>query len=276
MLMIMCMVDIKLESQLGKESIYIDQYNSDLLFPIPRAEKRKEIGISDKPPFFGCDVWNAYELSWLRNDGRPEVATAEIIYPCESEFIVESKSLKLYLNSFNSTFFQSHAHVLDTIKRDLSVVLRSEVEVIINNLDKKVSYMMPPGINIDNFYDKDNGTSQLMILKGVHVEKEQLFTNLLKSNCPVTMQPDWATLMIAYTGQKIDYTSLLNYVIALRNLNEFHEQCVEKIYVDIHKACKPEYLRVYARYTRRGGIDINPYRCSEKLLSLENYRVCRQ
>ena len=269
-------MDIALESQLGRKSIYLDQYNNALLFAIPRAPKREEIGVYGKIPFYGCDIWNAYELSWLRNDGRPEVATAEIIYSCESEFIVESKSLKLYLNSFNNTVFTSQNQVLDVIQKDLSDRLKTDVRVSISNLEAKVNYMTPPGINIDDFYSKDNRSTKLATIKDIYVQKEQLFSNLLKSNCPVTMQPDWATVMIAYSGQKIDYISLLNYVISLRNVNEFHEQCVEKIYMDIYNACTPEYLEVYARYTRRGGIDINPHRCSEKIENIKNHRLCRQ
>ena len=263
-------------SPLGKKSTYSDQYDGNLIFPISRVIKRKELGISSELPFFGYDIWNAYEVSWLRSDEKPEVATAEIIYDCESEFIVESKSLKLYLNSFNNTTFDFAYKVEDTISKDLSDKLKTSVLVKLGNLHRKVKYAMPPGINIGDFYSKDFKGSNILVLEGDKVQREQLFTNLLKSNCPVTGQPDWATLMITYSGNKIAYVSLISYIISLRNLNEFHEQCVEKIYTDISTACKPDYLEIYARYTRRGGIDINPYRCSEKTPVPDNYRMYRQ
>ena len=262
-------------SPLGKETSYINEYDSNLIFQIPRATKRKELGIVDRLPFFGYDIWNAYELSWLRNDGKPQVAIAEIIYNCDSEFIVESKSLKLYLNSFNSTIFNSIEDVKNTIKSDLSDRLKTNVIVKFYSLNTEVKYINPTGLNIDDFYRQDYQGDKIMVIEDL-VQKEKLFTNLLKSNCPVTGQPDWATLMITYSGQKIDYASLIKYIISLRSLNEFHEQCVEKIYMTIYENCHPNYLALYARYTRRGGIDINPYRCSEETTIPDNYRVCRQ
>ena len=247
-----------------------------MIFPISRGVKRKKLGILGRLPFFGYDIWNAYELSWLWDDGKPEVATAEIIYDCESEFMVESKSLKLYLNSFNNTIFNSAEDVRDTIKKDLSDKLKTNVSVKLNDLEGKIKYAIPPGINIDNFYSQGFKGSNIRVSQDIVVQQEQLFTNLLKSNCPMTGQPDWGTLMLTYSGQKMDYTSLIKHIILLRNLNEFHEQCIEKIYMNIYTACQPDYLEVYARYTRRGGIDINPYRCSEKTPIPNNYRVYRQ
>ncbi|WPX96049.1 NADPH-dependent 7-cyano-7-deazaguanine reductase QueF [Candidatus Bandiella euplotis] len=261
---------------LGKKSEYTELYDNSLLFPISRTLKRNELGMSANTPVFGHDVWNAYEISWLRSDGRPEVSMAEIIYSAQSEFIIESKSLKLYLNSFNGTVFTSPQHVKDTIQKDMSDKLNTDVQVKLIPLETKVTYMTPPGVSIDDFYSNAVENKKLAAIEGTRVFKEKLFTNLLKSNCPVTMQPDWGTLMLTYSGNKINYASLLNYIISLRGLNEFHEQCIEKIYMDIYHTCKPEYLEVYARYTRRGGVDINPYRCSEKSEAPLNYRVQRQ
>jgi 7-cyano-7-deazaguanine reductase len=262
-------------SPLGKKSSYTGKYNNTLIFPISRSVKRAEINIKKPLPFFGYDILNAYEIAWLRKDGRPEVAMAEIIYHSESEFIIESKSLKLYLNSFNDTIFDSAKHLKSTMERDLSNKIKAPVSVKLLDVNSNIQYAHPVGINIDDFYFKEF-KGGLAAVKNTKVQKEQLFTNLLKSNCPVTLQPDWGTLMINYSGIKINYASLLHYILSMRNFNEFHEQCVEKIYMDINNFYNPEFLEVYARYTRRGGIDINPYRCSSKQPLPKNHRFSRQ
>ena len=264
-------------SPLGKKSCYTDKYDISVLFAIPRLNKRTEIGISNNNiPFYGYDIWNAYEVSWIRPDGRPDVAIAEIIYSCRSEYIIESKSLKLYLNSFNGTIFKSKHHVKTTIEQDLSNKLNTDILVKLNDIDTEVNFKKSEGENIDNYYDKDFDNSKVETIDGIIVKDKKIYSNLLKSNCPVTMQPDWGTLIITYSGQKINYSSLINYIISLRNLNEFHEQCIEKIYMEIYKNCNPYNLEVYGRYTRRGGIDINPYRSTKNTPIPENTRTYRQ
>ncbi|RST71957.1 NADPH-dependent 7-cyano-7-deazaguanine reductase QueF [Candidatus Aquarickettsia rohweri] len=264
-------------SALGKKSIYTDQYNPSLLFAIPRVDKRNEIGIdNNNMTFYGYDIWNAYEISWLRPDRRPDIATSEIIYSCRSEYIIESKSLKLYLNSFNGTIFKSKDHVKTTIEQDLSHKLSTDVIVKLEDINTEVTLKNPEGKNIDNYYDKKLDNCKIEITDKTIVQDEKIYTHLLKSNCPVTMQPDWGTLIINYSGAKINYSSLINYIISLRNLNEFHEQCIEKIYMDIYRNCKTSNLEVYGRYTRRGGIDINPYRSTKDTPIPENIRTYRQ
>ena len=264
-------------SPLGEKSIYADQYDNSLIFPIERAIKRREIGINKKtPPFYGYDILNAYELSWLASNGKPEVAVAEIIYPCDSVCLVESKSLKLYLNSFNGTVFDSAEHVKDVIEHDLSNKLKTHVLVKLIDINQKMDFCLPEGESIDGFYKEDFSDPFIGIIHGIAVKNEQIYSNLLKSNCPVTLQPDWGTLMITYSGPKINRFSLLHYILSLRNLNEFHEQCIEKIYMEINKNCQPDYLQVYGRYTRRGGIDINPYRSTMNDPVPENIRTFRQ
>ncbi len=263
-----------IDSPLGKKTSYLNHYNPQLLFPISRSEKRKEIGIDGALPFFGYDIWNAYEISWIREDACPEVKIAEIIYDCNSEFLIESKSLKLYLNSFNNHVFHDENQVSQTIQNDLRKALNTDVTVNIFSVEDKVSFLDINGIHIDKSYSQNTSSS---LIESKEIITEKLYSHLLKSNCPVTGQPDWATIFVKYRGKKINHASLLNYIISLRNLQEFHEQCVEKIFMQILNNCKPEFLEVYARYTRRGGIDINPFRSSKKDPYIpENKRIIRQ
>lgn len=269
------------ESQLGQQSAYVQQYQPSLLFPISRQTKRNEIGITNTLPFYGHDIWNAYEISFLNMKGKPVVALATIIVPAESPYIFESKSLKLYLNSFNQTQFAHITAVENTITIDLSSIVKMPVTVHLESLDQSTAHntiQSLPGTCIDHLdISIDNYFVQSPILKTEddHIA-ETLCSHLLKSNCLVTNQPDWGSVSIEYTGQKIHQESLLKYLIGFRQHNEFHEQCVERIYMDIQKQCKPEMLSVYARYTRRGGIDINPYRSSEKNPPITNPRLVRQ
>lgn len=268
------------EAPLGKKSTYIAQYQPDLLFPIPREAKRAEIGIEGEVlPFHGVDIWNAYELSWLNSQGKPEIAAAEIFVPCQSSHLIESKSLKLYFNSFNNTRFSDWDSVKQVIAQDLSKAASAPVAI----------NLLPMSKATDKIYNHFNGTS----LDGLDVScdtyqpqpdylvteeevvTETLFSDLLKSNCLVTGQPDWASVQIAYTGSRINHAGLLKYLISFRNHDEFHEQCVERIFMDISRRCRPEKLLVYARYTRRGGIDINPYRANYPV-SMDNVRLWRQ
>lgn len=270
---------------LGQSVVYDTEYQPSLLFPIERTEKRNELGINRELPFNGEDIWNAFELSWLNNAGVPQVGIGEFRFPASSPNIIESKSLKLYLNSLNQTRFTSVENVTQVIVEDLSSRSGALVTVDIRSVGQiefhlissfEASCIDQLDISIEHFeYD-----SALLKLEaetaGNHVEvSEQLCSHLLKSNCLITNQPDWATVYIEYKGAPIDHRSLLKYLISFRTHNEFHEQCVERIYCDIMKRCGPRELTVYARYTRRGGLDINPWRSNTKT-SMENTRLARQ
>jgi 7-cyano-7-deazaguanine reductase len=271
---------LKAKSQLGKKTSYSSNYDPSLLFAIARKEKREEIGVGIALPFVGIDIWNAYEVSWLNKKGKPVVAIAIIKVDAKSPFLFESKSLKLYLNSFNSSHFESFKTVQETIACDLSTCAQSIVSVTLHTLEQsplnKICKLQ--GQNIDGLdittdcYDY-NPEFLTVVLEKV---SEQLTSHLLKSNCLITNQPDWGSLYISYSGNKISHEGLLKYIISLRCHNEFHEQCVERIFVDIMRYCKPLELTVCARYTRRGGIDINPMRTNAKSALLDNLRLIRQ
>jgi len=268
------------QSPLGKQSKYISEYRSDLLFPIARKQKRDEINVPAILPFKGVDIWNAFEISWLNNRGKPAVAVAEFIFPCTSPNIVESKSFKLYLNSFNNTRFDSFDAVKQIMTQDLSEACQEAVRVKLHSVSDfpRQQLSVFSGFNLDQLDIECNTYTidpTLLRIEEGHVS-EILFSDLLKSNCLVTGQPDWASLQIQYTGNKINHETLLQYIVSFRDHNEFHEQCVERIYMDILNYCKPEKLTVYARYTRRGGLDINPYRSSESDIIPDNMRLCRQ
>jgi len=270
------------DSELGKKTEYDQSYNPDRLYPLPRAGKRKEIGIDpDKLPFFGFDCWNHYEVSWLNEKGKPMIATAEIYYDCRSPMIVESKSLKLYFNSLNQTKFKSTEEVEKTIKMDLEKIIKADVIVKINQLGQSTIVLQEQfdGESIDGL-DVECSTytvSPEYLSTSDEEAEETLHSDLLKSNCLVTNQPDWGSVQIKYTGKQINREGLLKYIVSFRNHNEFHEQCIERIFADIMNYCKPKELTVYGRYTRRGGIDINPYR-STKNDSFDglNFRLLRQ
>ncbi|WP_439586325.1 NADPH-dependent 7-cyano-7-deazaguanine reductase QueF [Hydrogenophaga sp.] len=276
------------QSQLGRASAYVDQYDASLLFPLPRETKRREIGITGSVPFLGADLWTAFELSWLNLRGKPQVALAHITVPCESTHIVESKSFKLYLNSFNNSLFASADAVRERIRIDVSAAIWHGGPV---QASAGVKLLMPEqfdaepvhelsGLSIDRL---DVECTQYQpapeLLTAALDEKpvdETLVSHLLKSNCLVTGQPDWGSVQISYSGPQIDQAGLLQYIVSFRNHNEFHEQCVERIYMDIWQRCKPAKLTVYARYTRRGGLDINPWRSSHPQSPPANVRTARQ
>ena len=269
-------------SPLGKPTEYRATYAPELLYPIPRRLKREELGIdSDRLPFVGEDLWNAYELSWLNPRGKPVVALGTFRVPAASPNLVESKSLKLYLNSFNQTAFADLEAVRATVVRDLSAANGLEVAVTITDLSQRppVQAGYPPGDSIDAL-DVACTTYQpapeLLQSGSGPVVEECLHSHLLKSNCLVTGQPDWAAVVIRYRGRPIDRAGLLRYIVSFRDHNEFHEQCVERIYCDIARRCAPEALAVYARYTRRGGLDINPFRSSGEYSAPANLREPRQ
>lgn len=256
--------------QLGKKSDYEAHYNPDLLFPIPRAIKRSEIGIAaGQVPFWGYDSWNHYEVSWLNPKGKPMVAMAQVIYDCHSPNIVESKSLKLYFNSLNNSHFASVSEVEETIKKDLSECVQADIMIRINQLGKSPATPIQdafPGICLDHLdieCSEYNVNPNFLTTHPEFVE-ESLYSDLLKSNCLVTFQPDWGSVLIQYKGPRIDREGLLKYIVSFRNHNEFHEQCIERIFMDLMHQCKLEELIVHGRYTRRGGLDINPYRSSLK------------
>lgn len=276
------------QSPLGKASAYADQYDATLLFPIPRATKREDIGITGDAPFFGADLWTAYEVSWLNARGKPVVALAHITIPCESPNIVESKSFKLYLNSFNSSRFTSMEEVRDTIRADVSeAVWRGSdaprtigVKLVLPECFGDETMGELQGLLLDRLdIECDQYTPDPSLLQANHEEApvtEELVSHLLKSNCLVTGQPDWGSVQISYSGAQIDQEGLLKYIVSFRNHNEFHEQCVERIFMDIWTRCQPIKLSVYARYTRRGGLDINPLRTSHPQALPKNRRNARQ
>ncbi|HEY8585543.1 MAG TPA: NADPH-dependent 7-cyano-7-deazaguanine reductase QueF [Rhodanobacter sp.] len=255
-------------SPLGKQTVYADRYDPDLLFPIPRADKRFEIGIAETLPFHGVDIWNAYELSWLDLRGKPRVALAEFHVPASSPHLIESKSFKLYLNSFAQERLADAADLTSKLMHDLSAAAGAVVNVqlrtaratalpivdldgiLLDEQDIAIEHYGPPHAD---YLCADTGATPVA---------ETLVSHLLRSNCPVTGQPDWGSVQIAYRGAPIDHAGLLRYLVSFRTHNEFHEQCVERIFVDLTQRCAPQQLSVYGRYTRRGGLDINPFRSS--------------
>jgi 7-cyano-7-deazaguanine reductase len=275
------MINYLKDSPLGKAASYQDQYEANLLFVIPRLEKRQELGITGAWPFYGEDLWTAYEISWLSPSGKPEVAIAEWAIPASSPCLVESKSIKLYLNSFNQTVFNDRQNVTATIRKDLSEAAQQSVHVELFSLEEyfaKRPLTKFDGICLDQqslaIQTYENSMNLLKVESKEQVH-EVLYSDLLKSNCLVTGQPDWGSVRIEYTGAKIDRQALLQYLVSFRLHNEFHEQCVERIFTDIWRACAPESLTVYARYTRRGGLDINPIRSSVPVTA-PKIRLARQ
>ena len=269
-------------SPLGKVTEYQSHYAPELLYPIPRQIKRSELGIVDGAlPFVGEDLWNAYELSWLNPKGKPVVAVGTFRVPADSPNLIESKSFKLYLNSFNQSAFTNVEAVATTLASDLSAAagkpLRISLELLTSHPQAVVS--SPEGTRLDDLdiaCDRYQPAPELLTAQAGEPVEETLFSHLLKSNCLVTGQPDWAMVVIRYRGRPIDHVGLLRYIVSFRNHNEFHEQCVERIFTDIQKHCAPEALAVHARYTRRGGLDINPFRSTGEYASPDNSREIRQ
>ncbi|WP_372017280.1 NADPH-dependent 7-cyano-7-deazaguanine reductase QueF [Pseudoxanthomonas sp. 10H] len=266
------------DSSLGREVAYPTGYDPSLLFPIPRAGARAELGVAGGPlPFAGHDRWHAYELSWLDRRGKPRVATATLQVPATSPNLVESKSLKLYLNSLNATRFDDDDALRARIAADLSACAGAPVAV---------AFGLPPmapadagesldGIDADFDAYGPPDAGHLSADEGARVD-EYLRSDLLKSNCPVTGQPDWASVHLRYRGPRIDRTGLLRYLVSFREHAEFHEQCVERIFLDVLARCRPAQLSVEARYTRRGGLDINPWRATAGLPAPTAMRDLRQ
>jgi len=270
------------DSALGRDTHYPQQYDAGLLFPIARAQGRAALAIDNDPlPFVGADRWNAYELGWLDGRGKPVVAVASLSVPATSPMLIESKSLKLYLNSLNASRFDDHAQLLERIRDDLSQAAGAEVEI---------SFGLP-ALDADDSADGDmvnldvldiecseyaHPNPALLLASPEDVVAESLCSALMKSNCPVTGQPDWASVRIGYRGPRIDHAGLLRYLVSFREHAEFHEQCVERIFIDLMARCRPQSLSVEARYTRRGGLDINPWRTTPGLDAPRAGRDLRQ
>jgi queuine synthase len=268
--------------KLGQQTKYAEKYDRTLLQPVPRHLNRDMLNITTTQPFtIGADIWTAYEISWLNPKGVPQVAIADVSIDFRSENLIESKSFKLYLNSFNQTQFANFDEVQQILQQDLQDCAKGEVKVRLNSL---TDYTQQPivalnGDCIDGLdIEIEDYTFNAELLKDCindNVVEETLVSHLLKSNCLITQQPDWGSLQIHYVGKQINREQLLRYIISFRQHNEFHEQCVERIFCDLMHFAAPEKLTVYARYTRRGGLDINPYRSNFELLPL-NMRLARQ
>jgi len=268
------------QSPLGKATGYPDRYDPSLLFAIERAAQREALGLRDKLPFTGADLWTAYEISWLEPTGKPALAVGELRIPAESNATVESKSLKLYLGSFAREPVATREHLATTIAVDLNRICRAEVEVILHAATPTAAPPIAelPGVSLDS----ENAVADLaapdpgLLAAGSMIAEETLHTALFRSNCPVTGQPDYGDVMVRYRGPRIDRASLLSYLLSYRRYAAFHESCVERIYVDLAARCRPERLTVYARFTRRGGIDINPFRSNCETPPLAAQRTPRQ
>lgn len=277
------------QSQLGRASAYVDHYDASLLFPIPRSTQRAAMGITGTAlPFFGADLWTAFELSWLNARGKPQLAIAHFTVPCETPNIVESKSFKLYLNSFNSTVFADAEAVRERLRADLS-------EAVWRGSDRSASVgvklVAPSDFDRESVHELDGLDLDRLDIECTRYQPapellssdatqapvtETLTSRLLKSNCLVTGQPDWGSVQIRYSGPQIDQAGLLAYIVSFRNHNEFHEPCAERMFMDIWRHCQPTKLAVHARYTRRGGLDINPFRTSWPQGLPANIRTARQ
>ncbi len=271
------------DSPLGKTTGYLNSYDPGLLFPMARSEKRAELGISGSLPFFGMDIWNAYEVSWLNLRGKPQVAIATLQVPADSPNIVESKSLKLYLNSLNQTRVGSTEALADLLRADISAAVGAGIQLKLTGPEEfgKLTMGELDGLLLDRLdIEVDSFRPDPLLLSADREQpavEEKLVSHLLKSNCLVTNQPDWASVQIHYVGPAINQEGLLRYLIGFREHQEFHEQCVERIFMDVLRQCAPTKLMVLARYTRRGGIDINPWRSNFSLSKMpSNARNARQ
>ena len=267
---------------LGKQVDYEFEYNPGLLQGVPRSLSRDTLNLAGSGlPFDGIDTWTGYELSWLNLKGKPNVAILECHVPITSKILIESKSFKLYLNSFNQTKFASAEDVRQVLQADLSACAGEPVEVklILPEQFSSLQFQEFNGTLLDSLdveIDQYSPNTQyLTVAKNETGVQETLVSHLLKSNCLITSQPDWASIQIRYEGKAIEHEGLLKYLISFRQHNEFHEQCVERIYNDIMQHCQPDKLTVCARYTRRGGLDINPFRSNYEA-PYANHRQARQ
>lgn len=251
---------------LGKNTPVVHRYSPELLFPISRSTARSQLGLTEELPFHGADLWHAYELSWLDPRGKPEARVGRFIVPATSPCMVESKSFKLYLNSLNNTRFDTEDDARKCIVSDVSAVAGTAVSLKLYPVDDAaLAGGHLPGDCIDSLeLEVDEAAPDVALLDQEEgIVEEQLHSHLLRSLCPVTGQPDWASVLIRYRGSRINRESLLRYIIAFRRHQEFHEQCVERMFVDLHSRFSPELLEIQGFYTRRGGMDINPFRSTD-------------
>lgn len=279
------MVDIVKKTSslpLGKQSEYVQTYMPSLLYPIARQDNRAAIGLTgEQLPFSGTDVWTAYELSWLDLDGKPQVAIGEFHFPSSCPAMIESKSFKLYLNSFNQTSFSGYPDVIQTLEMDLGTASKGPVYVrlspLTQNSHRNIGHFA--GESLDHLpvtvTEYQPNPLLLSVDNADHIVTESLYSDLLKTNCPVTGQPDWASVSISYRGAAINREGLLKYIISFRQHQDFHEHCIERMFVDLQARCKPEQLTVYGRYTRRGGLDINVFR-TDTQDEVSDIRLIRQ
>lgn len=268
-------------SPLGQTTVYIQTYSPQLLYPVPRSLARDKTGIKAPLPFDGFDIWNGYEISWINPKGKPVIALAEFYFPCSTPNIIESKSFKLYLNSLNQSSFDSFDAVQKTMASDLSAAVQGDVLVKLFSPTEFSQRTLGdlPGFCLDALDIETSCYEVEPKFLGVSDEivEETLYTDLFKSNCLATGQPDWGTVWFHYIGKKIDHEGLLKYLISFRNHSGFAEHCAEQLFNDLMERCRPEKLSVYARYTRRGGLDINPFRSNfESAEAALNLRQIRQ
>ena len=273
--------DALAHAPLGHTAVYPQHYDAGLLYPIPRTANRMPLGIEEGAlPFVGEDEWHAFEVSWLNARGKPRVAVARFSLPADSPNLIESKSWKLYLNGFNQTRFDSRERVMDTLVNDLSRAAGAAVGVELLDVDDEaLSPRRLPGECLDDLdievTDYTPSAEHLRVSDEVIVE-ETLYSHLLKSNCPVTGQPDWGSVLIRYRGPRLDREGLLRYLIGYRQHQDFHEHCVEHIFMDLVERARPQRLLVLARYVRRGGLDISPWRATPGERPPEPLRLARQ
>lgn len=266
------------DSPLGRAAQYPEQYDPALLYAVERATQRQLLGWGGALPFRGVDLWTAYELSWLDRSGKPQAAIATFAVPADSPRLVESKSVKLYLTGFNLTRFDSESHVADVLARDIGAAVGAAVEVRLTPLDAVPALADFAGTCIDalTLDVVDDAPAPNVLVATGRPHDEALYTRLFRSVCPVTGQPDYACVQVGYRGAPIHPAGLLRYLVSFRRHPGFHEHCTEQIFADIWRRCRPESLSVYARFTRRGGIDINPWRSSETRLPPAYVRTARQ
>ncbi|RLQ20212.1 NADPH-dependent 7-cyano-7-deazaguanine reductase QueF [Seongchinamella sediminis] len=251
---------------LGKNVPVADKYSPELLYPIPRARARSSLGLGATLPFDGVDLWHAYELCWLNDRGKPVVRVGRFFIPADSPCMVESKSFKLYLNSLNGSTFACEQQLRETLRTDLAAVIGADIELELFAVDApELDGGVPEGDCLDDLDISvdDSAPGAELLQVGEEVVAEALYSHLLRSLCPVTGQPDWATVYLSYRGRALERESLLRYLIAFRQHQEFHEQCVERMFVDLQGLIEPEFLEIQAFYTRRGGLDINPFRSTD-------------
>jgi 7-cyano-7-deazaguanine reductase len=255
---------VEASAPLGQKSAYPKGYDKSLLHPVRRADQRAAMAMPTIK-WLGADLWNAYELAWLNQAGKPVRACATFSIPADSTFLAESKSVKLYLNSLNHTRFLDGTQVADLIARDLSAVCEAPINVELNPpslcslTNTFTGFESLDDVNVDvSVYERD----PKLLVVNANLTEEKLVSHLFKSHCLVTGQPDWGSIFISYRGPEIDRASLLKYLISYHNHSGFSENCIEQIFVDLLTLAKPERLEVFGRFTRRGGIDINPYRAN--------------